>query len=93
MYNDNETSLGVVLGKNNNKMFYFIFYASKSLNGAHRNYRVTKPEQLVVVYVFENFRSYLMGTKVIDYTNQGTLRYLIENKDIKPTLFRWVLLL
>ncbi|XP_015158637.1 uncharacterized protein [Solanum tuberosum] len=33
-------ALGVVLGQKRNKMFHLIYYASKSLNGAQRNYTV-----------------------------------------------------
>ncbi|XP_070008766.1 uncharacterized protein [Nicotiana sylvestris] len=37
--------------------------------------------------------SYLIGSKVIIYTDHATLRYLIEKKESKPRLIHWVLLL
>jgi len=74
------------LGQKRNKMFHPIYYASKSLNGVQRNYTVTEQELLVVVYAFEKFRAYLLGTKVIVHTDHATLRYLMEKKDPKPRL-------
>ncbi|XP_075096822.1 uncharacterized protein LOC142174684 [Nicotiana tabacum] len=46
-----------------------------------------------MVLAFDKFRSYLIGSKVIVYTNQAALMYLIEKKKSKPRLIRWVLLL
>ncbi|XP_049357950.1 uncharacterized protein LOC125822577 [Solanum verrucosum] len=45
-------ALGVVLGQKRNKLFHPIYYASKALNSAQRNYTVTEQEFLAVVYVF-----------------------------------------
>ncbi|XP_049357043.1 uncharacterized protein LOC125821700 [Solanum verrucosum] len=74
-------------------MFHPIYYASKSLNGEQQNYIVTEQELLVVVYAFEKFRAYLLGTKVIIHTDHAALRYLMAKKDAKPRFIRWVLLL
>ena len=46
-----------------------------------------------MVYAFEKFRAYLLGTKVIVHTDHAALRYLMAKKDAKPRLIRWVLLL
>ncbi|XP_075074788.1 uncharacterized protein LOC142162343 [Nicotiana tabacum] len=64
-----------------------------TLSGAQLNYTVTEKEILVVVFAFDKFRSYLIGLKVIIYTDHETIRYLIEKKESKPRLIRWVLLL
>jgi len=48
---------------------------------------------LAVVYAFEKFRAYLLGTKVIVHTDHAALRYLMANNDAKQRLIRWVLLL
>jgi hypothetical protein len=53
-----------------------IYYASHVLNPAQMNYATTEKELLAVVYAFEKFRSYLLGSKVIVYTNHATLKYL-----------------
>ncbi|XP_075076546.1 uncharacterized protein LOC142163187 [Nicotiana tabacum] len=57
------------------------------------NYTVTKQELLAIVYAFEKFRAYLLGSKVVVYTDHAALRYLMAKKDAKPRLIRWVLLL
>ena len=46
-----------------------------------------------MVFAFEKFRSYLLGTKVIVHTDHSALKYLRARKDAKPRLIRWVLLL
>lgn len=87
------TALGVMLGQKHNKMFHQIYYASKSLNGAQQNCKVTEQELLVVVYAFEKCRAYLLGSNVIVPTCCVALRYLMSKKDAKPRLIKWVLLL
>jgi hypothetical protein len=52
-----------------------------------------KKELLTVMFVIEKFRSYLVGAKVIVYTDHATLKYLLMKKDAKPRLFRWIFLL
>jgi hypothetical protein len=46
-----------------------------------------------VVFAIEKFRSYLLGTKVIVYTDHAALKYLLTKKDAKPCLIQWILLL
>ncbi|CAL8163777.1 unnamed protein product [Prunus armeniaca] len=43
--------------------------------------------------VLEKFRSYLVGSKVIVYSDHATLRFLLTKKDAKPRLIIWLLLL
>ena len=82
-----------MLGQRKNNIFHVIYYASKTLNGAQLNYTTTEKELLAIVYGFEKFRSYLLGTKVLVYTDHAAIRYLVSKKDSKPRLIRWVLLL
>ena len=86
-------ALGVLLGQRSDKILHPIYYASKSLNEAQKNYTVTKQELLAVVFAFEKFRSYLLGTRLIVHIDKSTLRYLMAKKDAKPRLIRWVLLI
>ena len=46
-----------------------------------------------MVYAIDKFRSYLVGSKVIFYTDHAALKYLLTKQDSKPRLIRWVLLL
>jgi hypothetical protein len=48
---------------------------------------------LAVVFAIEKFRSYLVGAKVIIYTDHATLKYILMKKDGKPCLIWWILLL
>ena len=60
--------LWVLLGKKHNKIFHPIYYASKALNGAQKNYTITEHALFDVVYDFKKFGVYLLGTKVIVHT-------------------------
>ena len=86
-------ALGVVLGQRRDKILHPIYYASKALNEAQKNYIVTEQELLAVVFTFEKFHSYLLGTIVIVHNDHSALTYLMVKKDAKPRLIRWVLLL
>ena len=46
-----------------------------------------------VVYTLEKFRPYILGSKIIIYTDHAALNYLLSKKEAKPRLIRWVLLL
>jgi hypothetical protein len=46
-----------------------------------------------MVFAIEKFISYLMGAKVIVYTDLAALKYLLMKKDAKPRMIRWILLL
>ena len=46
-----------------------------------------------MVFAFEKFRSYIVNSKVIVYTDHAALKYLLSKKDAKPRLIRWILLL
>jgi hypothetical protein len=63
------------------------------LTGPQLNYTITEKELLVVVFAIKKFRSYLLGAKVIVYTDHAALKYLLMKEDAKPCLIRWILLL
>jgi hypothetical protein len=60
---------------------------------AQLNYATTEKELLVVVFAFEKFRSYIVNSKVIVYTDHTSNKYLLAKKGAKPRLIRWILLL
>ena len=76
------------MGQKRSKISHPLFYASKSRNIAQQNYTLTKQEILVVVYAFDKFREYFLGTKVIVHTDHAALRYLMSKKNAKPRLIR-----
>ena len=81
-------SLGVVLGKTRDKTLHPIYYAIKSLNEAQKKYKETKIEFVAVVFSFEKFRSYFLGTKVRVRIDHSALTYLMAKKYVKPRLTR-----
>ena len=93
MCDASDYAIGAVLGQRVNKVPHVISYASKTLNDAQLNYTTTEKELLAVVFSLEKFRSYLIGSLVIVYTDHAALRHLLNKKDFKPRLIRWILLL
>ncbi|KAK8713370.1 hypothetical protein V6N13_148590 [Hibiscus sabdariffa] len=93
MCDASDHAVGAALGQRRGKLFHVIYYASRTLNEAQINYTTTEKELLAVVFAFEKFRSYLIGTKVIVHTDHSAIKYLVTKKDAKPRLIRWILLL
>ncbi|KAM1672234.1 hypothetical protein ACFXTN_037149 [Malus domestica] len=93
MCDASDYALGAVLGQRKDKQPDVIYYASRTLNDAQLNYSTTEKELLAVVFALDKFRSYLLGTKVIIYTDHAALKYLLTKKEAKPRLIRWMLLL
>jgi hypothetical protein len=87
------TAVGTVLGQRKEGRVHAVYYASKTLNEAQLNYATMEKELLAVVFTFEKFRSYIVNSKVIVYTNHTAIKYLLAKKDAKPRLIRWILLL
>ena len=57
------------------------------------NYSTTENELLVVVVALDKFRSYLVDSPIIVFSDHAALKYLLSKKDTKPRLIRWILLL
>ncbi|CAN6567563.1 unnamed protein product [Malus baccata var. baccata] len=93
MCDASDYAIGAVLGQRKNKQPHVIYYASRTLNDAQLNYSTTEKELLAVVFALDKFRSYLLGTKVIIFTDHAALKYLLTKKEAKPRLIRWMLLL
>ena len=49
--------IGGVLGQREDGKPYVVYYASKTLNEAQRNYTTTEKELLAVVYALDKFRA------------------------------------
>ncbi|CAN6577121.1 unnamed protein product [Malus baccata var. baccata] len=93
MCDASDYAIGAVLGQRRNKQPHVIHYASRTLNDAQLNYSTTEKEFLAVVFALDKFHSYLLGTKVIVYSDHAALKYLLTKKEAKPRLIRWMLLL
>lgn len=92
MCDTSDFELSAMLGQHKGKVLHVIYYARKTLTDAQINYATIEKEMLAVVFAFDKFCSYLIGSKVIVYTDHTTLKYLFEKKDAKPRLIRCVLL-
>ncbi|KAF8085064.1 hypothetical protein N665_0683s0006 [Sinapis alba] len=93
MTNASDFAVGAVLGQRKEKKLHVIYYASRTLDEAQCRYSTTEKELLAIVYAFQKFRSYLVGSKVVVHTDHAALRYLLTKKNAKPRLLRWILLL
>ncbi|KAI3725393.1 hypothetical protein L1987_65181 [Smallanthus sonchifolius] len=93
MCDASDFAVGAVLGQRREKQFHPIYYASMMLNDAQEHYTTTEKELLAVVFSFDKFRSYLVLSKTIVFTDHAALRHLFSKQDAKPRLIRWVLLL
>lgn len=86
----NNYTVGAVLGQWHEKVFHSIYYASKTMRKAQLNYTIIEKERLAMVFAFDKFRTYLVGTKVIVYVDHSAIKYLITKKDDKPLLIMWI---
>jgi len=93
MCDASDYATGAMLGQRKGRVFHDIYYTSKVLKKSQINYAATEKEMLAIVYELEKFRSYLVGSKVIVYTDHAAIKYLLNKFDSKPRLIRWILLL
>jgi len=70
-----------------------IYYASRTLDIAQYIYSTTEKEMYAVVFALKMFCPYLLGVKDPFYSDHFALKHLLEKKDSKPRLIRWMLLL
>jgi hypothetical protein len=64
-------AIGAVLGQIKDRKNHAIAYASKTLIGAQFNYATTEKKLLGVIFAIDKFMSYLVGEKVIVYTDHA----------------------
>ncbi|KAK8560973.1 hypothetical protein V6N13_026408 [Hibiscus sabdariffa] len=93
MCDASDTSVGVVLGQKIGKEPHVIAYASRTLDAAQKNYSTTEKELFSIIFALDKFRSYLLGTKIIVFSDHAAIKYLMNKKEAKPRLTRWILLL
>ncbi|KAJ9557320.1 hypothetical protein OSB04_011934 [Centaurea solstitialis] len=93
MCDASDYAVGAILGQCINNHFQPVSYASRTLNDAQENYSTTEKGLLAIVFAIEKFRSNLVLSKIIVYTDHSALKYLFAKPDAKPRLIRWILLL
>jgi len=86
-------AIGVVLGHEEEKKPYTIYFISKNLTPAKLKYIVTEKEFLAVIHAINKFRHYITGYPVILYTDHSAIRYLANKPINNGWVTRWLLLL
>ena len=84
--------MGAVLRQRIEKKPTTICYATMTLAKAQMNYTTTEKGLLAVVYALAKFQPYILGNKIIIYTDHAALKYSLSKKGTKPRLIWWVLL-
>ena len=88
------TGLGAVLSqKDEEKRERVIAYASRSLNKAKRNYRITDKECLAVIWAIKHFEQYLGLLPFQVITDHSALKYLQTAKIPSGRRTRWIMYL
>ncbi|KAF8071391.1 hypothetical protein N665_1129s0001, partial [Sinapis alba] len=67
-------AVGAILGQQKDKKLHVIYYVSRTMDEAQCRYATTEKELLAIVYAFKKFRSYLIGSKML---NQRLLRWIL----------------
>ena len=74
--------MGAVLGQRTEKILKAIYYASKTFNEAQENYSTTEKEMLAMVFSYEKFRPYILGSYVVIHTDCNTPKYTLAVSDM-----------
>lgn len=67
-----------------------VAFASRQLNSAEKNYSATERECLAVVWGLQHFRRFVLGSRVIVYSDHEALRWLLAVREPTSRLARWV---
>ncbi|RDX96882.1 Retrovirus-related Pol polyprotein, partial [Mucuna pruriens] len=95
MCNAINSALGVVLGQRARvgQPVHVIAYVSRTMDLAQQNYTTTEKELLAIVFALDKFRSYLLSSRIVVFSDHAALRYLLKKPDAKLRLIWWMFLL
>lgn len=87
-----QSGLGAVLYQQaeGSDVIRYIAFASKSLDGAQKNYPATKRELLGIVFALRAFSHWLLGTRFVLYTDHQALTTMFTNPKQSYTIFNWM---
>ena len=69
-----------------------IYFASRKLSTAEKNYTTTEREGLAMVYALQKFRNDLLGSHFKMFTDHSTLKYLVNKPILGGRICRWLIL-
>jgi hypothetical protein len=69
-----------------------IYFASRKLSQAERNYTMSEREGLAMIYALQKFRHYLLGAHFKFFTDHSALKYLVNKPILEGRICRWLLL-
>ena len=89
-----DIAIGSVLMQQTEVKWYRpVYYASRKLSKAERNYSTTEREALGMVYSVTKYGHYLLGRKFSFHVDHSTLLYLVSKASLTGKRARWTLLL
>jgi len=88
-----DSDVGAVLGQEDNKKPYAIYYIRKNLTPVELNYTVIEKEFLVVIYAINKFRHYITRYPVVLYTDHSAIKDLANKPITNGRVTCWLLLL
>ncbi|CAK1602413.1 unnamed protein product [Parnassius mnemosyne] len=88
-----DIGVGGVLSQRNGDQEIVIAYFNKSLSKPERKYCIIRRELLAVVKFMQNFSKYLLGRKFRLRTDHAALKWLLQFKNPKGQVARWIELL
>ncbi|MBZ2164350.1 Ty3/Gypsy family RNase HI domain-containing protein, partial [Alteromonas stellipolaris] len=69
---------------------HMIAYASRQLRPHERNYPTHDLELAAVIHALKIWRHYLLGDRVLIYTDHKSLKYVFTQKDLNLRQRRWL---
>ena len=69
---------------------HVIAYASRQLKSHERNHPTHDLELAAVIFVLKTWRHYLLGDKVLIYTNHKSLKYIFTQNKLNMRKRRWL---
>ncbi|RDX91844.1 Retrovirus-related Pol polyprotein from transposon 17.6, partial [Mucuna pruriens] len=88
MCDASNSALGAVLGQRAGvgQPVHVIAYASHTMDPTQQNYTTIEKELLAIIFALDKFCSYLLGSRIVVFSNHAALRYLLKKLDAKPRL-------
>ena len=78
MCDTNDCTIRAVLVQHHDKIFRAIHYARRTLNETQENHTTTEKEMLAIVYSYDKFRQYIIGSIMIVHMDHVTIQNLMQ---------------